>query len=196
MKKRSTWGVLFSQSGSEILEICKQLNCVPDVIVTNKPVEDIHKINPELLAIAFERFIFLPKKPTVEEYVTALKHTAFVTLHGYLRVLPPEICFRYNIYNGHPGLITKYSELKGKDPQAKVWNSGINYRYHGHVIHKVVSEVDAGEVVASAYFMSDDIKKEFCSLDNYIKHLHQVSIKNWVAFLKKKGILNVSIYGQ
>lgn len=197
MKREFVWNALFSQSGSEILEISQQVGRLPNTIITNKSLEKIDTINPKLLEIAFDRMIFLPRIPTVEEYYTAFKPPgAFITLHGFLRILPPEICFRYSIYNGHPGLITKYPELKGKDPQAKVWNSSTNYRYHGHVIHKVVAEVDAGDITSTAYFMSEDIKKEHDNLADYIKHLHNVSIKNWVAFLRKKDILNISFYGQ
>jgi len=197
MKREFVWNALFSQSGSEILEISQQIGRLPNTIITNKSLEKIDTINPKLLEIAFDRMVFLPRVPTVEEYYTVFKPPgAFITLHGFLRILPPEICYRYSIYNGHPGLITKYPELKGKDPQAKVWNSNINYRHHGHVIHKVVAEVDAGDVVSTAYFISEDLKKEHNSLDDYIKHLHSVSIKNWVAFLKKKDTLNTSFYGQ
>ena len=198
MKREFVWNALFSQSGSEIYEISQQIGRLPNAIITNKPLEKIDTINPKLLEIAFDRMVFLPRVPTVEEYYTVFKPPgAFITLHGYLRILPPEVCFRYSIYNGHPGLITKYPELKGKDPQAKVWNSDINYKYHGHVIHKVVAEVDAGDVVSSAYVMNENIKSTYVSgLWGYMDHLHEISIKNWVAFLKKKDILNTSFYGQ
>jgi folate-dependent phosphoribosylglycinamide formyltransferase PurN len=46
---------------------------------------------------------------------------AIVTLHGWLRVIPAYVCERSRIYNGHPGLITKYPELKGKDPQVRAF---------------------------------------------------------------------------
>jgi len=150
MKRNLTWKAFFSQSGSEINEISNKIGRLPDAIITNKSCEDMDKINPVLLEKAFNRFIFIPKKPTVEEYREAIRYTDIITLHGYLRILPPEICGRFRIYNGHPGLITKFPELKGKDPQAKVWYNHAEKPYynHGHVIHKVVSEVDAGSVVS------------------------------------------------
>ena len=46
-----------------------------------------------------------------------------ITLNGWLRIVPPDKCAKYNIYNGHPGLITKYPELKGKDPQQRMWEN-------------------------------------------------------------------------
>ena len=123
MKRTLIWKTFFSQSGSEIYEISKSIGRFPDAIITNKNFEEMDKINPNLLEKCFDRFIFLPKKPTVEEYREAIRSADVITLHGYLRILPPQICGRFKIYNGHPGLITKFPELKGKDPQAKVWFS-------------------------------------------------------------------------
>ena len=119
-----------------------------------------------------------------------------VTLHGFLRILPPEICARYRIYNGHPGLITLFPELKGKDPQAKVWwrHADTPYRTHGHVIHEVVPEVDAGKVISAKDFYSANIYKDFPSLDAYIAKLHSVAVENWVEFIRKQITLSTSYY--
>lgn len=184
------WKALFTQTGSEIYEISKKLGRFPDAIITNKPVEKIEKINPNLLEAAYTRFIFIPPKPTVEEYRTAIGVAGIVTLHGFLRVLPPEICYWYNIFNGHPGLITHYPELKGKDPQARVWAEykDMPRNKHGHIIHKVISAVDEGKVESSDYFFTEDLYKEYKTLDNYIAELHKLAIRNWVGFLRKKGL--------
>ena len=40
---------------------------------------------------------------------------------------PGEVCEKRNIYNGHPGLITQYPQLKGKDPQQKAIDLGLEY---------------------------------------------------------------------
>ena len=196
MKKDFYWKALFSQSGSEILEVSQRVGRFPHAIITNKSPEDMDKINPVLLEKAFDRFIFIPKKPTVEEYKEAIKPADLVTLHGFLRILPPEICGRYRIVNGHPGLITKFPELKGKDPQAKVWwrHADTPYQLHGHVIHKVVPEVDAGEVISAKEFYSKNIYSEFKSLDEYIVRLHKLAIENWVEFIKKQTTLNTTYY--
>lgn len=190
MKKTVIWKTFFSQSGSEIYEISKLSGRFPNAIITNKSIEKIEKINPKLLEEAYSRFIFIPAKPTIEEYKTALGFADLVTLHGYLRILPPEICYKYTIFNGHPGLITKYPELKGKDPQARAWEEyKTNPRpYHGHVIHKVVSEVDEGQVEASAFLKTNDLYEEYKDLETYITQLHKIAIHNWVAFLRKKGL--------
>lgn len=192
MKKNIIWKVLFSQTGSEIYKISERIGRWPDAIITNKSPESIESINPNLLEKAFDRFIFVPRIPTELEYRTAIGSANIVTLHGYLRIVPPEICYRYNIFNGHPGLITKYPELKGKDPQKRAWEE---YRtnprpYHGHVIHKVISAVDEGEVESTAYFKVRELYGEYKTLENYTAQLHTTAVNNWVAFLNKKLLIN------
>jgi methionyl-tRNA formyltransferase len=192
MKKPFIWKALFSQSGSEIYEISKNLGRFPDAIITNKSPENLEKINPSLLEEAYDRFVFIPRIATPEEYKTSIGHANIVTLHGFLRILPPEACFRYTIFNGHPGLITRYPELKGKDPQKRAWDEySTNTRpYHGHVIHKVVPEVDEGTIESTAYFKTNDLYTEYQTVENYIAQLHKIAIHNWVAFLKKKILIN------
>jgi len=192
MKRTLIWKTFFSQSGSEIYEISKNIGRFPDAIITNKSFEELDKINPDLLEKCFDRFVFLPKKPTVEEYREAIRNADVITLHGYLRIIPPQICGRFKIYNGHPGLITKFPELKGKDPQAKVWYKHFEkpYKLHGHVIHEVIPEVDAGRVVSEKEFFSNNIYNEFNSLEDYIKRLHKLAIENWVGFMCKSLLNN------
>jgi len=192
MKRNLIWKTFFSQSGSEIYEISKNIGRFPDAIITNKSFEELDKINPDLLEKCFDRFVFLPKKPTVEEYREAIRNADVITLHGYLRIIPPQICGRFKIYNGHPGLITKFPELKGKDPQAKVWYKHFEkpYKLHGHVIHEVIPEVDAGRIVSEKEFFSNNIYNEFNSLEDYIKRLHKLAIENWVGFMCKSLLNN------
>lgn len=187
MKKEVIWKALFTQTGSELYEVSMRLKRFPSAIITNKPIEKLAEINYKLVEKAYERFIFIPPKPTVEEYLTALKGANIVTLHGYLRILPPEVCYRYRMFNGHPGLITRYPELKGKDPQKRVWESDKVYEHHGHVIHSVISEVDAGGIMSERAFKDPNIKK--FPLNHYIEQLHTLAIDNWVAFLREKLLI-------
>ena len=198
MKRDFYWKALFSQSGSEILEISTRIGRFPDAIITNKPLEDLDKINPKLLEQAFNRFIFIPQKPSIEEYKESIRRADMVTLHGFLRILPSQVCSQYKIFNGHPGLITKFPELKGKDPQAKVWqlHASTPYKLHGHVIHEVIPEVDAGKILAEKQFFSENIYTEFSTVNNYIVRLHNLAIDNWVEFIKNRIILNNSTYAK
>jgi phosphoribosylglycinamide formyltransferase-1 len=123
----------------------------------------------------------VPKIPTVEEYDQLFKSYDIITLHGWLRIIPPDICEKYNIYNGHPGLILpfKYPDLKGKHPQKRAWE--LKHSEVGCVIHKVTSEVDCGDIL-----MYDQIPNTFNTLDEVYIALHEISTKLWHTFLKDK----------
>ena len=64
--------------------------------------------------------------------------------------MPPGVCDAFEIYNGHPGLITKYPELKGKDPQERSFKQ---YETAGAVLHKVTAGVDEGDVIDYEEFL-------------------------------------------
>jgi folate-dependent phosphoribosylglycinamide formyltransferase PurN len=142
------WMAFFSQSGQELHNIISFFNRKPDAIITNRQ-DDIGVFMPLLLEKekGAVNWISLPKKPNVKDYKTALEkfNDPVITLHGYLRVIPEDICDSYEIYNLHPGLITEYPELKGKDPQERAIKS--KYEKIGCVIHRVIPEIDCGEVI-------------------------------------------------
>ena len=175
------WVAFFSQTGSEIVNICEEINRWPDLIVTNR-LDGFDKINSELtkrLLNGKQRMLMVEKTPPVHRYDEAIRDGAIVTLHGWLRIVPEEICDKYEIYNGHPGLITKYPELKGKDPQVRAYEG--KYETAGSVIHEVVPEVDAGKILKEGEV---DIKDK--SLDEVYSSLHKLSTDLWIDFLKEK----------
>lgn len=174
------WNVLFSQTGSEIYQVSKLLGRFPDRIITNRSFEHLAKINKQLLDEYKGTWIFLAKKPSVEQYHHALysPNHGITTLHGYLRILPPQICNYYEIYNSHPGLITKYPELKGFNPQEKAVSLGLPTS--GSVIHRAIAEVDSGEILASR-----EVEIKGLSVDETIQKLHSLSVSLWVDFLHK-----------
>jgi folate-dependent phosphoribosylglycinamide formyltransferase PurN len=175
------WVAFFSQTGTEIVEVCNQLQRWPDRLCTNKSIKDIESINKELLERCFDKIFFLPNKPKKEEYTTSLRTITsadVITLHGYLRILPAHICKMYKIYNGHPGDIVNYPELKGFNPQEKAFN--LKIKNSGSVIHSVTAEVDGGPVIKSK-----QCKINLRSLEETYKILHKNSTKLWVEFLKE-----------
>ena len=97
-----TWIACFSQTGSEINNLIKLLKVTPKKIITNKPIEKLDEINSELVDKYFELFYFVPPKPTEEEYAFLFEEENVITLHGYLRIIPPTICKEYQIFNLHP----------------------------------------------------------------------------------------------
>lgn len=173
------WTALFSQTGSEIYNISKKLNRAPDIIVTNKPKDKILEIKPELFDEYRDRFVWLPKKPTIEEYIEAIPKGSFVTLHGWLRIIPAEVCELYEIYNLHPAPIhlEGYDIYKGKDPQVRIFED--KAKYSGNVIHKCIPELDAGEIIAKNQFDVSGF-----DLDMVFKLTHAKATELWCGFLE------------
>ena len=169
------WIAFFSQTGSEIVEVSKLLGRWPDLIITNERPDHLRKIHPALEG----KVAFVENKPTEEELGLILGHykDPLVTLHGWLRIMPSYICNRFEIYNGHPGLITEYPELKGKDPQQKAFDLGLESS--GCVIHRVTEGVDEGEILRSR-----KVSIKGLEIGELFHILHSISISLWVDFLK------------
>lgn len=171
------WIAFFSQTGSEIVDIAKSLNRWPDTIVTNQRPARLRNINPEIEESNI--IVTTSNKPTTEELEDILGYykNPIVTLHGWLRVMPPSICEKYSIFNGHPGLITEYPELKGKDPQIRAFEG--KYPVMGCVLHKVTAGVDEGRVIAEERFNAFQITEE-----EMWKVTRDRSLYLWIQFLK------------
>ena len=105
------------------------------------------------------------------------KRGPVVTLHGWLRIIPKTICSRYEIYNGHPGLATKYPELKGYNPQKRA----VGYPEIGAIIHECIPELDAGRVI-----FQKSISNSGFSEEEVYNELYKLSGDLWVQFLKDK----------
>lgn len=153
------WVALFSQTGSELRQIIELTNIYPDLILTNNKALD-YKSHEEIEAL------LMKMKP------------ALITLHGYLRILSPEVCARHRIINGHPAPIHLFPGLKGKDPQVRAFN---NYEVIGAVLHEVIPEVDEGEIIA--YTQSSSLPN---TLDELYTQLKNMSVMMWCNFLSKE----------
>lgn len=179
------WIAFFSQSGSEIYQVSKKLGRAPDRIITNKNLGQVDKINKALLTEYNGVWVFLPRKPTVDEYVHAIGHSVpifdntIITLHGYLRIIPANLCGIYEMYNGHPGDIVTYPALKGFNPQQKAFD--LKLKTSGSVIHEVSAGVDEGKIVASSQCNIEDK-----SIEEVYQTLHSNSVELWYNFLKDK----------
>ena len=181
MKK---WIAFFSQTGTEIVDIAESLGRWPDMIITNERPDHVRTINPELLS---KKVFTLPNKPSLEDYYNILegfeKEDTFISLHGWLRVMPGEICEEYFILNGHPGLITEYPELKGKDPQIRAYQGIVEGKYTmaGTVIHRVTAGVDEGPIREVEAFSVDSK----LALDELFRILRDRSLDMWARTIKK-----------
>jgi folate-dependent phosphoribosylglycinamide formyltransferase PurN len=184
------WICCFSQTGSEIYNISNALARYPDAIITNK--QDISQINCDLINLIKFReqklnttiLYQLPQKPELSDYMAILDKFVdpVITLHGYLRIIPKEICDKYEIFNLHPGLINKYPILKGFNPQERAFTGG--YKDAGCVIHKVTPGVDEGEIVASGEINIEDL-----TLAQVYTELHDCAFNVWKNFLTEYNII-------
>ena len=170
------WITFFSQTGSEIVEVSKILGRWPDKIITNHRPSHLRTINQDIPTHLLQ---WTENKPEEHEYHWLLMgyEDPIITLHGWLRVVPESVCKQFEIYNGHPGLITEYPELKGKDPQQKAFDLGLESS--GCVIHKVTEGVDEGEILRSR-----KVSIKGLEIGELFHILHSISVSLWVDFLK------------
>ena len=166
------WIALFSHTGSEIANISRRLTHWPDGIITNRPPGS--KLDKNIT----RELMHTSSKPSVREYRDMLSGADLVTLHGWMRIIPKKICEEFNIYNLHPGLITEYPELKGKDPQFRVTDTINTYDKVGCVIHKVTPEVDCGEII-----MTRSVNNRYYSDEAVVSALHEIAGDMWMDFL-------------
>jgi folate-dependent phosphoribosylglycinamide formyltransferase PurN len=189
MKRR--WIAMFSQTGSEIAALAKHLGKWPDVIITNNGDQDKWCKELQLLELRQRGKSYGPKtriqvvsspQAKTANFLHSIEGSkkALVTLHGWLRIIPKEICEQYEIVNGHPGLINTFPELKGKDPQIRAFTK--DYATIGSVVHKVTPVVDDGEILewTAAY------QEPFDNLDVVMEKFKKTSFSAWVKFFEKQ----------
>ena len=171
---------LFSQTGSEIAGLIRN-GFIPDQIFYDQRDKD--KINSSIWRCTNTVDIIKEKVKDVDFLRKCFGNpkTCFITLHGWLNILPKEICEEYEVYNGHPGYIIDYPELKGKDPQAKAFLCKERYRFIGCVLHKVIPEVDEGEIL-----LSKRLPNVYDSVEGIIDACARISLSLWIDFLTVK----------
>lgn len=177
------WAALYSQTGSEICDISDKIGRYPDLVISDNvlglPKTDNRILNAK--KCTFGQYKPLSKQQKIN-YYNALDSYDIITLHGWLNIVPEIVCSKYTIYNGHPGLINCFPELKGKDPQIRTWKNIDNYKYIGSVIHKVTPEVDGGEIISYRSTVSTNC----VDLESTFSELKKTSLNCWVDFLKDK----------
>lgn len=176
-KQQCKWLAFVSQTGSEVLNLSNHFPTLDLTIVTN----NITKLRKEVWQA--HDTIVLPRNPTVDDYLKLhMEDYDMVTLNGWLRIVPPQVTEKYSIVNGHPGLITKYPELKGKDPQKRAFEG--HYLNVGAVVHKVTPQLDGGEILEESSVTLDEDKNY--TMDDYYEILHKESEKCWIEYIKKR----------
>lgn len=183
MELNKTWYAMFSHTGKELEAVSRRLGRKPDVIYAN----NLGYNGPLLSKVWFGQHGGI-----LENSVGMLQPNSVLTLHGYNRILPKwylEYLKEYNIkcYNLHPAPIQLYKDLKGKDPQERLFK-GIQdgqYRHIGNVIHEVIPEVDSGEILA---WSLQEVTKDtpVCSsVELLSRSLHTDATLLWTEFLKE-----------
>lgn len=168
------WIAMYSHTGSEIKNISKKLGYQPDLVITNN-------INPGL---SWKQCINTARKPSVQDYRAVFNQTdgePIITLHGWMRIIPPEICEEYMVYNLHPGLITENPELKGKDPQQRVFEMLNMPQYVGCVIHRATATLDDGPVI-----MSRRVLNTYPNVSTLTDVLHSMAGDMWIDFINNR----------
>jgi methionyl-tRNA formyltransferase len=159
------WIALSSFSGSEILDISKYYT--PDAMFTNNPNSKLLKKGAKLLS----------PKPTSVEYMEAFGDCELVTLHGWNKIIPADVCEKYNIFNIHPGDIVNHPDkLKGNNPYQAAIDHGLTKS--GVVIHKCIPEVDSGEIV-----MFRQVNIAGFNAKEMVNIMREYSINLWLDFL-------------
>ena len=176
------WVALFSQTGSEIVDLALHFNRWPDIIITNNREDNIHP----LIRSRVTHTVTEEQAKTLNILDDTATRYDLITLHGWLKIVPESKCSKYDIYNGHPGIITEYPELKGKDPQQRFFDEKYKYNYYGSVVHKVVPEVASGEVVSECKRFNT-----ITTIDQAFDNLRSTSLTAWIDFLQKDSIILV-----
>lgn len=177
--------IFSSRTGSDAIHVFEALKTGE---IPGHSLEDVSKvvtnnINSPLIKYCYDNGIncdIIQKRPTDKNYrELGIPPEDMVLLMGYLRVLPVEFCNDHPLtYNLHPGLITEYPELKGLDPQKRAFEA--KHPVIGCVIHKVIPEVDEGEINS---FM--DTYNDCQTLDDMYVKLGDMAKKMWVDFLRQ-----------
>jgi len=183
--KQLNWVVYVSQSGGEVFDICRNLDIIPKLLITN----NIKKLRTDVTKYLWYNgcdIRTVPFNPQISDYLQEdILGSNIITLHGYLRILPAELINSYSprvIYNGHPAPITlkEYPELKGKDPVERLWKDREKYGIIGTVIHEVTEGVDEGNIVCHNIETNTGIESKECM---YLK-TRELSLQLWIKFFK------------
>lgn len=186
---KKKWVTFFSRTGSEILSLCDSLKIEPDIIITDKSPEKLFKLD------IFKRFnrkiTCISPNIRVNEYISLLEELDIIpgwdiiTLHGFLKIIPGRVAHRYPMVNLHPGLITEYPELKGLHPQQRFLDNRDDYDKFGCVLHKVIAEVDEGEIIASCNTQYGDQEQD-CHDEWFWDQFRWMAQRLWELYLINK----------
>ena len=167
--------ILFSGNGTN-------LEAIAEAVQESKEIEIVCALSNKANAYGIERAKKFGIKTEIlehknfnsrEEYDKALVATLkpynpdLIVLAGFMRILTPIFVDAFkNIINIHPSLLPLF---KGSNAIKQSFNS--NMKVAGVTVHKVTSELDAGEILAQECFNSDGLNwEEFNTKIKEIEH--------------------------
>jgi folate-dependent phosphoribosylglycinamide formyltransferase PurN len=184
------WAAMFSQTGSEICNLSEKIGRYPDLVISDN-TNMSSRVDPRLELncsnIRWSKYRGLSTEQKLAYYRDYLDRFDVITLHGWLNIIPPEICNEFKIFNGHPGLINYYPELKGKDPQVRTWENIASYIFIGSVVHRVTPIVDDGDISSERMVIAN---RELSLADTF-DALRQTSLDSWIDFFGKEHYNNL-----
>lgn len=174
MGERTTWIALFSQTGSEIVSLSKELGREPDHAFYNRR---------DFGSVKLDNYVQCDHDNIMNWLRRFDSTNAIITLHGYLRIIPEDICTKHQgrLYNGHPAAIDIFPDLKGKDPQERTWENKEKYLIIGSVVHEVTPGIDEGKIVSSVHYSNRAHNK-----DELYSMLKKCSHEAWMWFMRRK----------
>ncbi len=192
------WVAMFSQTGSEIINLSRELGHWPNILLTDnrkfKAPDDMPETT-SVLRMSSKGINEWLMGSTIDDELgdvwSNLRVGCLVTAHGYLRIIPGEVIdyiyetYHIRIINGHPALFSKYPELKGKDPQKRV-AEGINkglYKLMGSIVHEMSAEVDSGKVLVE---VTQGVPKVPMTESEVFEVQYKLSHASWASYLKKQ----------
>ena len=114
---------------------------------------------------------------------------SIITLNGYMRIIPAEVLeylasINCKVYNIHPAPIQYYPDLKGKDPQERLYEGLLEGKYHciGAVIHEVDAGVDTGNIIHWKLELPATIRTKADLYDR----LHAMGTEMWIEFFREE----------
>ena len=171
------WYSLFSHTGQETATLALMLYSDVELVAA---ITNNRKYEGPLPCIK------LTSAKAVNEWLMKpgnVKPGSTVTLNGYMRIIPEEVInylhsINCRLLNIHPAPIQMYPDLRGMDPQERLYE-GIQsgkYQYIGAVIHNVDAGVDTGALVNWSLELADPNMTK----NELYQHLRDIGTKLWL----------------
>ena len=172
-----SWYALYSQTGSEIHEICLATGLKPFLVLTDNRSDPISRRGNYTSVVCGSREVL------EQRLLDWAASGDLITMHGYKRIVSPATVRALKargvkFLNGHPGAIDLYPELRGLDPQKRAIEAG--YSTVGCVIHEVEPELDSGKILASEHIQVRPYGAEV------YEQLHYLMTQMWIKLFKEK----------